>query len=137
MYNLVLAANLLIWVALVLRSLSQPRADEFHPAGYYLVFHGIFLVALPILAEFWRIDFLLGVYQFAPSERYKSTVFLGSLFVAGALQLAQGRNYNLQQDHWRFLLLCAISAILVFVFAYATPTILVGMQEQLKSGFIF
>jgi len=76
MYDFLLIANSLVWLALVIFYVRQPCASAFHPVSAYLLFHFIVFVFRPIIA--WVEDYreIYRVYRFTPSMEDKVVVQL-------------------------------------------------------------
>ena len=79
MYEILLAANLLLWLALVFHYVSRPQASVFHPAGYYLFFHGLVFTFRPFLVYYRGYEAIYRGYQFMPTIEDKSTVLIAAM----------------------------------------------------------
>ena len=79
MYEMVLFANTLIWLALVGHFLTLRFASSFHPAAYYLFFHGLVFTFRPIIVEFNKYDSIYINADFFPSDSDKLTVIYASI----------------------------------------------------------
>lgn len=93
MYDILLAASLLVFMGTSLVYLRHRAASLHHPATFYLGFHGFLFVIRPILARIYDYDFIYRVYQFQPSMADKITVIIGAnvamlTFVAVSLRVA-------------------------------------------------
>lgn len=79
MYDFLLIANSLVWLALVIFYVRQPCASAFHPVSAYLLFHFIVFVFRPIIA--WVEDYreIYRVYRFTPSMEDKVVVQLATI----------------------------------------------------------
>jgi oligosaccharide repeat unit polymerase len=91
MYELLLLANLMLWLSICAYFSRLPIASVFHPISYYLFFHGFIFTFRPIMARLGDYDFVYKVYQFQPSIEDKITVILAAMlglvcFVAAALR---------------------------------------------------
>lgn len=78
MYDLLLAASLLIWLAVSVAYLRHPAAALFHPATIYLAFHGFLFVLRPILSRIYDYQLIYRLYGFHPSLSDKITVILAT-----------------------------------------------------------
>ncbi|MGI8943681.1 MAG: O-antigen polymerase [Qipengyuania sp.] len=93
MYDILLAASVLVFLVTCLVYIRHPAASLHHPASFYLGFHGFLFVIRPILARIYDYDFIYRVYQFQPSLADKITVIVGAniallTFVAVSLRIA-------------------------------------------------
>lgn len=94
MYDFALAASCLVF-ALVAAIFARHRAASlYHPAAFYLAFHGFVFVLRPLVARWYGFDFVYRLYEFLPSPADKLTVILAAnlalvVFVAGSLALAR------------------------------------------------
>lgn len=79
MYDILLATNLFLWLTLVLHYVSQPQASVFHPAGYYLFFHGLVFTFRPFLVYYRGYEAIYRGYQFMPTIEDKSTVMIATM----------------------------------------------------------
>ena len=91
MYEVVLFANCLLWLALVIFYARMPLASAFHPVSFYLFFHGFIFTFRPIIVYFQDYSELYRGYGFSPSASDKITVILAAMlglicFVATALK---------------------------------------------------
>ena len=91
MYEVVLAANVLLWLGVTLFYIRLPFASAFHPASYYLFFHGFIFTFRPIVVYIQGYTSLYNGYGFSPSADDKITVMLGTMlglvcFVGAALK---------------------------------------------------
>lgn len=94
MYELVLLANLLLWAALVFHFTTLPNASAFHPAAYYLFFHGLVFTVRPIIADFRLYEAIYLNYGFFPSADDKITVILAAMLGLVAFYAACVRTGN-------------------------------------------
>ena len=78
MYDLLLAASLIIWLAVAVVYLRHPAAALFHPATIYLAFHGFLFVIRPILARIYDYQLIYRLYSFHPTLSDKITVLLAT-----------------------------------------------------------
>lgn len=78
MYEFLLAGGVAIWVVVVWLYARSPVASIYHPATYYLFFHGFIFVFRPICG--WLIGYqsLYKLYEFNPSMDVKQTVLIGA-----------------------------------------------------------
>lgn len=79
MYDILLTTNLFLWLTLVLHYVSQPQASVFHPAGYYLFFHGLVFTFRPFLVYYRGYEAIYRGYQFMPTIEDKSTVMIATM----------------------------------------------------------
>ncbi|MEQ1495380.1 MAG: O-antigen polymerase [Novosphingobium sp.] len=79
MYDVLLIANLLLWLGLVAHFVTRPYASVFHPALYYLFFHGFIFVFRPFLVYYRDYDTIYRAYQFVPSLDDKATVLIAAM----------------------------------------------------------
>lgn len=91
MYEVILFANALLWLAITLYYVRLPLASAFHPVSYYLFFHGFIFVFRPIVVYIQGYTSLYNGYGFSPSPGDKITVILGTMlglvcFVGTALK---------------------------------------------------
>ncbi|WP_144097232.1 O-antigen polymerase [Croceicoccus sediminis] len=94
MYDLLLLASTLFYIAVVFIYVHRPAASVFHPASLYLLFHGFIFVLRPIAARLMDFEFVYATYQFQPSLSDKMTVILAAnlgmvTFVATAMSVAR------------------------------------------------
>lgn len=136
MLKIILVGNLLIWLLLVHRQFSQPKASEFHPSGYYLLIHGITFTGIPIFGFLLGYNFANKFSQLGISEGEMTFGVIASLTIAALLRLAQERNYNIKQDHWGLIAFTVISMLFVFVSAIAIPFGLTYLQSTIKKDAI-
>ncbi|MFM5948579.1 MAG: O-antigen polymerase [Novosphingobium sp.] len=94
MYEVVLIANVLLWLALVLHFIRLPIATAFHPAAYYLFFHGLVFMFRPIVVAIQGYQELYAGYGFFPSDSDKITVILASMLGLVAFHFAAIRSGN-------------------------------------------
>ncbi len=92
MYEVVLFANVMLWLAITLYYVRLPLASAFHPVSYYLFFHGFIFTFRPIVVYIQDYTSLYNGYGFSPSGGDKITVLLGTMlglvcFVGTALQV--------------------------------------------------
>ncbi|MEQ1640752.1 MAG: O-antigen polymerase [Novosphingobium sp.] len=79
MYDVLLIANLLLWLGLVAHFVTRPYASVFHPALYYLFFHGFIFVFRPFLVYYRDYDLVYRAYEFIPSMDDKVTVLVAAM----------------------------------------------------------
>jgi hypothetical protein len=132
-YKFVLAINMLIWLFLAFRQVMKPQSAEFHPAGYYIAFHGVALTILPIIILPFDLEFISQLYKFELSENEKIVLILGSLALAAALRWAQEHGYNLTHDSWMFVMFLQLSFLLVFIVAYLFPIYVGAYFESIRT----
>ena len=110
MYEIVLAANALLWLSITFYYVRLPIASVFHPVSYYLFFHGFIFTFRPIVVYIQQYTELYNGYGFFPSQQDKITVILATMlglvcFVATALKtgtapvrFAQDRFVDLERE---------------------------------------
>jgi len=79
MYEVLLVANLLLWLALSIHFVTRPNASVFHPAAYYLFFHGLIFVLRAPLVYYRGYEAIYRGYQFMPTMDDKNTVLLAAM----------------------------------------------------------
>lgn len=79
MYDILIMANLLLWAGLCLHYIKQPQASVFHPASYYLFFHGLVFTVRPFLVYYRDYQSIYRGYQFMPTIGDKSTVIVAAM----------------------------------------------------------
>lgn len=94
MYDIVLLASTLLFGALCTLYVRHPAASMFHPATFYLLFHGFVFVFRPIVARVWDFRLVYAVLDFQPSLSDKITAIacanLGLLvFLLVSLRIAR------------------------------------------------
>ncbi|MGH6785203.1 MAG: O-antigen polymerase [Novosphingobium sp.] len=102
MYDLLLAASLLVWLGVGIAYLRHPVASMFHPATIYYAFHGFLFVIRPIFARFYDFQLIYRLYGFHPSLSDKITVLLaanlGFLVFMGVAVAATRRSVVFRRD---------------------------------------
>ncbi|MFN3515961.1 MAG: O-antigen polymerase [Novosphingobium sp.] len=110
MYEITLAANVFLWLAITLYYIRLPIASAFHPVSYYLFFHGFIFTFRPIVIYINQYTDLYNGYGFSPSQQDKITVMLATMlglvcFVGTALRtgtapirFAQDRFIDLERE---------------------------------------
>ena len=78
MYDLLLIASTLFFVAACTVFARHKAASIYHPAAFYLLFHGFLFVFRPIVARIYDFRFVYMVFEFQPSMADKMTVILGA-----------------------------------------------------------
>ncbi len=91
MYEVLLSANVLLWLGIALYFVRLPIASVYHPVSYYLFFHGFVFTFRPIVVHIQGYTALYNGYGFLPSPSDKITVILGTMlglvcFVSAALK---------------------------------------------------
>lgn len=94
MYDVLLFVNLALWLGLTVYYLRQQCASVYHPATYYLFFHGLVFVARPLLAWYREYDAIYIAYQFTPSLDDKLTVLMAAMLGLISFMLAAMRSGN-------------------------------------------
>ena len=69
MIDLALLAQLFVWLAVVCIFLASGQASLFHPATWYLAFHGLVFVARPMLVYYYDFDSSFSYMRFHPEQR--------------------------------------------------------------------
>lgn len=77
-YDFLLFASCLLFVAVGFAYSRHEAASMLHPATIYLTFHGFIFVLRPLFARFYDFDLVYRVYDFLPSMSDKITVILGA-----------------------------------------------------------
>ncbi|MBX7533018.1 hypothetical protein K3165_08805 [Qipengyuania sp. 1XM1-15A] len=93
MYDFLLLASVIVFLATVTAYMRHTAAALAHPASFYLVFHGFIFVFRPLIARWYDFDFVYRLYDFQPSMSDKITVILGAnlgMLVFVALTLGIG-----------------------------------------------
>lgn len=94
MYENLLFANLVLWLALMVYYVRQQCASAYHPATYYLFFHGLVFVVRPFLAWYRDYNLIYTAYQFTPSLDDKITVLIAAMLGLISFMLAAMRSGN-------------------------------------------
>ncbi|QIB34264.1 oligosaccharide repeat unit polymerase [Ancylobacter pratisalsi] len=71
MYEFALILGFAFWVGVCILYLKLPCASIFHPATYYLVFHGLCFAVRPLFQYWWDIDKIYELYLFWPTDNVK------------------------------------------------------------------
>lgn len=79
MYDTLLLANLLLWLALAAHFFTRPNASVYHPAVYYLFFHGLIFVFRPFVAYYRDYNLIYRAYEFIPTAEDKETVLIAAM----------------------------------------------------------
>lgn len=79
MYELALLTNVLLWLGVSLYYVRLPSASAFHPASYYLFFHGFIFTLRPIVVYNQGYTTLYNGYQYFPSPSDKLTVLMATM----------------------------------------------------------
>lgn len=79
MYEVIMLANVLLWIAMVGLFMRQPAASAFHPFAFYLAFHFLVFVIRPPLVYYRGYDKIYALYEFQPSMAEKSTALLATM----------------------------------------------------------
>ena len=103
MYDFLLIASTIVFIATVIVYLRQPAAGLAHPASFYLLFHGFIFVFRPLLARYYDFDLVYRLYQFQPSIDDKITVILGAnlamlVFVFATLLIAPNAPLEISRE---------------------------------------
>jgi oligosaccharide repeat unit polymerase len=125
MYEVLLIANVLLWLALVFLYIKTPIASVFHPISYYLFFHGFVFTFRPIVVYLQGYTSLHIAYQFSPSLDDKITVVLGTMLgllcFVGAAFKAGNAPLRFAQDRFSGLERAELVKPFLFVAALITP----------------
>ncbi len=78
MIGAALTAQFLLWMAVSLACLTTHRPSVFHPAVWYLGFHGLVFVLRPIFVHMFGFDTIWAYMLYRPAE----TVFLRTLAIS-------------------------------------------------------
>ncbi len=97
MYEVTLLFNILLWLAIVLYYIRLPAASAFHPASYYLFFHGFIFALRPIVVYVNNYTALYNAYQYTPSPNDKITVILASMIGLVSFMIPVLRYGHLEQ----------------------------------------
>jgi oligosaccharide repeat unit polymerase len=101
-YDLLLGANVILFVVVAVLYLRHPAASVFHPASIYLAFHGVVFVGRPILSRVYDYRFVYQLYEFQPTWGDRITVILaanlGFLAFMGAVMRVANQPMVFQQD---------------------------------------
>ncbi|MBX7513483.1 oligosaccharide repeat unit polymerase [Qipengyuania sp. GH38] len=105
MYDFLLLASFLTFLATSVFYLRHPSACIMHPATFYLAFHGLVFAFRPILARVYDFGFVYRLYDFQPSMSDKITVILATnlamiVFVAASLYVAPRLPVALEPDRF-------------------------------------
>lgn len=79
MYEGVMLANVLLWIAMAALFLRLPAASAFHPFAFYLAFHFLVFVIRPPLVYYRGYDLIYTAYEFQPSIAEKTTALLATM----------------------------------------------------------
>jgi len=71
MYDIILYFNFIFWLSIFIVYLRLPCASIFHPATYYLAFHGLVFAVRPLFQSWWNIQQIYDLYQFSASDDIK------------------------------------------------------------------
>jgi oligosaccharide repeat unit polymerase len=77
-YEFLLYFGAVLWIAIGVYYIRRPSASMFHPATYYLIFHGLVFVIRPILAYVLDYRRMYYAYQFTPTQQTKEIVLAGA-----------------------------------------------------------
>ena len=94
MYVSMLAISVLVFIAALYVYLRHPAASVFHPATFYLLFHGLVFVVRPIFAWHYRFDNMYTDIGFLPSPWEKTLALVCAnlafvVFMAASLWVAR------------------------------------------------
>lgn len=93
-YDFTLAASCLVFAIVAAIFARHRAASLYHPASFYLAFHGFVFVLRPLVARWYEFDFVYRLYEFQPSPADKLTVIVAAnlalvVFVAATLAIAR------------------------------------------------
>src|SRR5690606_11887926 len=91
MYVSLLVFSVLAFAAALILYFRHPAASVFHPATYYLLFHGLVFVIRPLFAWHYGFDNIYQAIGFQPSEWEKSQVLICTNLGLGAFMVASLR----------------------------------------------
>lgn len=90
MYEIVMLANVALWIGMAVMFIRSPAASIYHPFAFYLAFHFLVFVIRPPLVYYRDYDFIYRLYEFQPSMKEKTTALLATmlgLFSFGVVNL--------------------------------------------------
>lgn len=76
MLEFMLAFNVTLFLAVTLFYMSRRVFSIYHPATFYLFFHGFLFVVRPLFNYFYNFRFVYNFYEFEPSDYTKSVTLL-------------------------------------------------------------
>ena len=79
MYEVIMLANAVLWLALVAVFMRQPNASIFHPLAFYLAFHFLVFVLRAPLVYYRDYNHTYAAYSFMPSIEDKSNAILATM----------------------------------------------------------
>jgi hypothetical protein len=88
MYEALLVGGVVLWLAAVGIYARSGLASVYHPATYYLFFHGFIFVFRPIVAHITGFDSIYKFYEFTPSMYVKQMVLIGANLGFAAFMVA-------------------------------------------------
>lgn len=102
MYVSLLVVSVLAFAAALIVYFRHPAASVFHPATFYLLFHGLVFVVRPLFAWHYGYDNIYQLIGFEPSEWEKTQVLICTnlglvAFMAASLRFA-GQPLAFRQD---------------------------------------
>jgi len=68
MFEIALAFQVIVWLAVLCLFLASGQATLFHPSTFYLVFHGLVFVLRTLMVYFYHFDAIWNYIGFQPSE---------------------------------------------------------------------
>lgn len=94
MYPILLLVNALLWIGCCVWFVTRPWFSVFHPAVFYLMFHGIVFAIRPPYV--WWVDYrdLYYAYEYMPSMLDKETVMQGAMLALVVVMWVFGRVAN-------------------------------------------
>ncbi len=139
MYEVILLANMLVWLGIAFYYARLPHASVYHPVSYYLFFHGFVFTFRPFIAYLGDYNFIYKTYQFTPSIDDKVTVILGTMlglicFVTTALWVGNAP-LRFKQDRCTERERDQLKKPFLFVAAVLAPLGTIGVAVAFYLGF--
>lgn len=79
MYEIVMLANVALWIGMAIMFIRSPAASIYHPFAFYLAFHFLVFVIRPPLVYYREYDFIYRLYEFNPTVQDKSAALLATM----------------------------------------------------------
>lgn len=76
MYETALVLSVVVFVTTVVIYLNQPSASVFHPATFYLMFHGLVFVIRPIFGWYYDYNNVYNAMHFTPTVWHKTEALI-------------------------------------------------------------
>lgn len=106
MYETLLVLSVVVFAVTTAFYLRHPAASIFHPASFYLMFHGLVFVVRPLFAWFYEFDRLYAAIGFRPSEWEKTQVLictnLGLIAFMSVILAMSKQAVRFRQDRFDF-----------------------------------